>query len=255
MRPSRLLHVVAFIAVAFVALAAGRTDAQTDAPLSAIETAVACAPTTSTDGPPDHALHVIAAQDTVARSLFGTRDLLVIDGGTNAGVQLGQQFFIRRASATGGAYGRPARGIHTVGWLRIVAVNDSTAIASVDHVCGGILRMDYLEPFVTPVVPAGAERDEVSGEPDFSSLGRVLGANESRSTAGAGDFVLIDRGSEQGVTAGTRFAIYRDIGAGGVPLASIGEAVVITVGRTLALTRITRSRDAVQRGDYVAPRR
>ena len=44
------------------------------------------------------ALRVIGAQDTEGRdALDGQRDLLVIGGGTGAGVQLGQQFFVRRA--------------------------------------------------------------------------------------------------------------------------------------------------------------
>ena len=32
-------------------------------------------------------------------------------------------------------------------------------------------------------------------------------------------------------------------------------AVVLSTGKTLALTKITRARDAVLSGDYVAPRR
>jgi hypothetical protein len=40
-----------------------------------------------------------------------------------------------------------------------------------------------------------------------------------------------------------------------MPLASVGEAVVLSTGKTLALTKITRARDAVLSGDYVAPRR
>ena len=67
--------------------------------------------------------------------------------------------------------------------------------------------------------------------------------------------MIIDRGTDQGVTAGARYAIYRDIGSAGMPLASVGEAVVLSAGKTLALTKITRARDAVLSGDYVAPRR
>ena len=67
--------------------------------------------------------------------------------------------------------------------------------------------------------------------------------------------MLIDRGTEQGMTPGTRFAIFRDIGAAGMPLASIGEGIVISAREMIALTRITRTRDAVLSGDYVAMRK
>jgi len=67
--------------------------------------------------------------------------------------------------------------------------------------------------------------------------------------------VLIDLGPDQGVTAGAQYAIYRDIRSAGMPLASVGEAVVLSTGKTLALTKITSAHDAVLSGDYVALRR
>ena len=54
---------------------------------------------------------------------------------------------------------------------------------------------------------------------------------------------------------GARFAISRDVRVGGLPLASVGEGVVISTGSAMALTRITRARDAVFSGDYIALRR
>src|SRR5439155_16690899 len=140
-------------------------------------------------------------------------------------------------------------------WIRIVAVNESTGIALVEHACGGIMADDYLEPFVAPTIPAGADRDDASGEPDFKALGRVLAGNGDRSAAGPGDFMLIDRGTANGVVPGARFAVYRDVNAAGMPLAAIGEIVVISTGPDTALTRITRARDAVLSGDYVARRK
>src|SRR5207247_1064608 len=133
--------------------------------------------------------------------------------------------------------------------------NDTTAIASVEHACGGIIEHDYLVPYVAPVIPPGADRDEPTGEPDFTALGRVLIGDENRQATGAGDFVLIDRGAAQGVAPGTRLALYRDVRTPGMPLANVGEAVVINVGPVISLARITRARDAVLSGDYVAIRK
>lgn len=245
-------------ATASVALGVSPASAQGDlATLSAAEVAVACAPPATADGPPDHALHVIGAQDSVARTVYGNRDLLVVDGGMNAGIQLGQPFFVRRGLRFGMRYGSLARpsSVSTAGWIRIVAVNDTTAIATVEHACGAIFQNDYLDPFVAPSVAAETLRDDTSGEPDFRALGRVLSGIEDRRAAAPGEFVLIDRGSDQGVAPGTRVAVYRDLGVAGLPLMAIGEAVVVSAAKTRALTRITRARDAVQSGDYVAPRK
>jgi hypothetical protein len=243
------------LTAAFVALTAGVAGAQTETPLTPVQIAIGCAPRPSLDNPPGDVLHVIGGQDTVPRHVYGNRELLVVNGGTQAGVQLGQQFFVRRVGRyTVPGYGRGRTAV-TEGWIRIVAVNESTAIATVEHGCGVITAGDFLEPFVVPVAPPDAGRDERLGEPDFTSLARVVIGNEERSSAAPGDFVLVDHGDKEGLTAGARFAIYRDLGVDGMPLASIGDGIVISTGTSVALTRITRARDAVIRGDYIAIRK
>ena len=241
------------LAAIFATCAAGAAFAQPDGALSPLAMAVACAPPPTYDAAPSHALRIIGSQDSAPRSLFGNRDLLVIGGGTAGGVQLGQQFFIRRAITYGAS--RDPHGARTLGWLRVVAVNASTAIAIVDHACGGIVTTDYLAPFVAPVVSADIEKDETPGQPDFSNLGHIVAGNEDRMTVGAGDFTLIDWGEAQGLMPGARFAIYRDIGVNGLPLASVGEGVVVSTSHAMALVRVTRARDAVFGGDYVALRK
>ena len=239
------------LAALFIAFSAAVASAQPgDVPLSPLEIATACAPPPSLDDAPPHALRIIGSQDTTPRALFGDRDLLVINGGTSAGVQLGQQFFIRRTMTFGG--NRVSRGAKTLGWMRVVAVNESTAIALIDHVCGGIVINDYLAPFVVPQIPSAAESNETAGQPDFNALGHIVVGNEDRQTVAGGDFVLIDWGRAPAPAAGARFGIYRDVGVNGVPLASVGEGVVISVGSNMALTRVTRARDAAISGDVVA---
>jgi hypothetical protein len=233
---------------------AGAASAQTESrALTPFETAVACAPPASLSRPENATRRVAGVQDTVPREVYGQNDLLIVDGGTNAGVQLGQEFFVRRPIVAGTASG--PRGILTLGWVRIVAVNDSTAIASVEHFCDAINRLDYLEPFTQPSVAAGLDRDDSSGELDFSSLGRVLSGVENREIAGRGEWLVIDRGTDQGVAPGARFAVYRDLRVDGLPLASVAEGVVISTAKTTSVARITRARDAVTSGDYVVPRK
>jgi hypothetical protein len=247
------------LACALVTLGGAMASAQTDTPLSPMQVAAGCAPSLSSAGEPERALHVLGAQDPSPRGLLGPRDLLILSGGTRAGVQLGQEFFVRREIRFGISGRRtakqPLQGVTTAGWIRVVAVNDSTAVALVLQACGPIFADDYLDAFVAPSVPANAGADDASGEPDFSALGRIIVGREDRTAAGAGDFMLIDRGSDQGVVAGSRFAVYRDLRAPGLPLSSIGEAVVISTGPDRSLMRITRARDAVMKGDYVALRR
>jgi len=249
---------VVVVAAGFVVLGAGMAAAQSASEATPLEVAVACGAPVLAGEKAEHAVHVIGAQDTVARTTFDNRDLLVVDAGTAAGIQLGQEYYVRGPVRLKPLpyMGAPSRqSIRTAGWVRIVAANERTAIAQVVRACGVILQGDYLEPYQPPSVPAGIDRDDASGDPDFASLGHVISGPEDHRTAAPGEFVLIDRGSEQGVTAGARFAVYRNLATTGMPLASIGEVVVVQVGKKESLTRVTRSRDALQSGDYVAPRK
>jgi hypothetical protein len=230
----------------------GRAQSGVDT-LSPLAVAVACAPPPSFDNAPAKALRIVGSQDSTPRALFGDRDLLVVSGGTAAGVQLGQQFFIRRQNMSGGRWAQ--RGAMTLGWLRVVAVNDTSAVGLVDHVCDGIVVDDYLEPFAVPDVAGAFEKNDTPAEPDFGLLGHVVGGSEDRNAVGAGDLVLIDWGQDQGLTPGARFSIYRDVGIAGLPLTSIGEGVVVSTGSAMALTRVTRARDVVYSGDYIALRK
>ena len=83
-----------------------------------------------------------------------------VSGGTSTGVQSGQQFFVRRPFAAPNYANRIRlrHPIHTAGWVRIVATNDGTSIALVEHACGAINSGDYLEPFVMPDAAWTAER-------------------------------------------------------------------------------------------------
>jgi hypothetical protein len=236
-----------------VMVAAGTASAQ-DQALSPFAETVICAPRPSFEGAPPDALRITGAQDPTPRALFGNRDLLVVGGGSGAGVKLGDRFFIRR-TITG--YGvRTPRGATTLGTLRVVAVNDSTSIGVVDHICNGIVAGDHLEPYVEPAVSAvTSEANDAVGEPDFSNLGRIVAGGNDRETVGVGDFALIDWGEAEGLTPGTRFAIFRDVGIKGLPLASVGEGVVISTGHAMALTRVLRAHDVVFSGDYIALRK
>jgi len=238
-----------------VGLSVTPASAQITPIVTPLQAALICGPEVDVKPPPANALTIRGAQDPQPRGLFSQRDLLVIDGGTGAGVQLNQEYFVRRGIRFGMPYGMTPKKASTVAWIRIVAVNETTAIASVQQLCDAILRDDYLEPFVMPQAPADADRDARPGELDFTMLSRVLGGTEGRDNGAAGDLMLMDGGTDQGIAPGARFAIYRDVHVGGIPLASVGEAVVMTTGATNSVVRLTRTRDAVRVGDYLVPRK
>lgn len=220
-----------------------------------VRTAAACAAHALATPVPVDALRLIGAQDSVGRELFGAGDLVVVAGGQARGVQLAQQFFVRRPPLQGRSAGSGLRAVTTAGWVRVVAVNDTTAIAIVEYACDGLLAGDYLDPYVAPVVSPDAERTDTSGEPDFSMPGRVLFGDNERSAGATGDFMVTDVGETRGAAPGMRFALYRNVGVAGLPLAAVGEAVVVFADSQSSVVRLTRTRDAIYTGDLVIPRR
>jgi hypothetical protein len=245
-----------FLAATMLAFVATAAYAQDDGDgLSPLQVSVGCAVPAALEVPRAHDLLIVGGQLPEPRSVFGPRDLLVINGGTHRGLRLGQRFFVRRPVTYGVPSSRQPRAVRTSGWIRVVALDTDISIAAVDVACADIMRGDYLDLFVAPVVPEGADRADASGEPDFASLGHILFGHDESRTGATGDFMLIDRGSGQGVVPGARMAIYRDHRVADVPLAPIGEGMVISTAPATSLIRVTLARDSIETGDLVVPRK
>jgi hypothetical protein len=125
----------------------------------------------------------------------------------------------------------------------------------VEFACDGIRLGDYLEPYVEPVLPANLDRADTAGEPDFATPAHVLFGDNERLSGAMGDFMVIDAGLRGGAEPGARFAIYRDVHVAGVPLAPIGEAIVVHADADTSVVRLTISRDVVRSGDLMIPRK
>lgn len=237
------------VAAAVLSVSALSAQAQ-DLPM-ALSHAVGCAPQVAGVVAPADAPRIVGAQDTSPRTLYGPRDLVIVDVGTAGGVRVGQRFYLRRQILA--RYNVGTQALITSGRLSIVAASDDTAIGQIDVACDGIHAGDYLEPWVAPVIPPGADRTDASGDLDFGSPSRVLFGDYGRESGANGDLMLADLG--QNTAPGARYAVYRDLLVPGVPLAAVGEAVVISVGEHASLLRLTEVRDAVNAGDLLIPRR
>jgi hypothetical protein len=228
---------------------------------------LACAPSLRTGEPPadeSPRLRVVGVQDITHRSLLAAPDVLVISGGSNAGIQAGQRYFVRRIMTTKTNDDLPAT-IHTAGWIQILGVDTMVSTATIVHSCDGILLDDYLEPFVEPTVPAHPLAGSV---PQYGNMGRIVTGIEGLHDAGVGNYVTIDRGSNAGVVVGERYLVFRDkrdhmvettgrsdtfaAAVKQAPLVEIGEVLVVAVRPDDATVRVTVAKTAVLTGDLIA---
>ena len=122
-----------------------------------------------------------------ARTLYGTADLLVVNGGTHAGVQLGQQYFVRRAnprSALDAAGDRLGVQTRAAGF----ASSPSTTrprLRTIEHALRRRLP-GRLSRAVRRAGRAGRRRSRRSaGRARLHVAGRVVAGNENRSAMAA----------------------------------------------------------------------
>jgi hypothetical protein len=261
-----------FVMMAGPVMAQTPADAQLVPPPAWAFNDLACAPALmpvkpdTTNEPP---LRIVSVQDPAIRGLLGPGDTLVINAGSSAGLEAGQRFFVRRVMPAIQTTAEIPRGtIHTSGWIQIVGVDTMVSTASVIHACEAIMFDDYLEPFVAPMIAA---RPLSSSTPQFDNMGHIMTGLEGIQMGGAGGLMTIDRGSNAGVIVGQRYIVFRDkrgelldttglskafiAMARNAPLVQVGEVLVVAVRPDDATVQIVTARDAVIRGDLIAPLR
>jgi hypothetical protein len=232
---------------------AQRAPAHEPTNLSPEVLALACAPAVTFEMPATP-LRVTGGQDSFVRRLYTTSDLVTINAGRQNGIEVGQQYFVRRplpTSARGTASRQSPAVIQTTGWIKVYAVDDAMSLATVTHVCDTIEVGDYLEPLSLPAMPAIAE----GGAAERDNYGRVTLGVDRRRSFGKGDFFVLDRGANEGIAPGAQFVLYRDKKQVENFLYELGEAVAVSVSADSATLQITLARDSVEAGDYVALRK
>ena len=232
---------------------AQRATAPVPTNLSAELRSLACAPGLTHEAPPTP-LRITGSQESVVHRSFAPGDLIVVNAGTDNGIDVGQEYFARR---TVPLEHRPISRdnpttIRTSGWIRIYAVDREMSLATITFVCDSVELNDYLEPFVPSDIPDISTNLQ---EAQRGNYGHILTGSDNRTIFGNRDYFIVDRGSDHGVTVGAQFVVYRDKRQPDTFLFELGEAVAVEVKPDTSTLRATLSRDAFMSGDYVALRK
>jgi hypothetical protein len=193
---------------------------------------------------------------------LGLGDIVYLEGGRADGLSAGELLsavsprdLLKRPNSDT-IYGR----IYAyLGRVRVLSVQEETAIGEIVHLCspmpsGTLLKVFEPEPVplrrLTPMRPVNypTTLEALEDAPMIiSSLDNLI-TGAGLVTLGAGYLVLIDSGYNQDTAPGDIYTIYRR-GREGFPPTIIGELGVLTVFEDTALARILRSRYAVYLGD------
>lgn len=197
---------------------------------------------------------VVRAPHTPEDRFAVSSGLVVITRTPDDGLALGQRYVAQRLRTDPKRFPRPGEGygdIRVAGVVRIYAIDELNALAEIEFACDGIQPGDLLEPFTETVLPTDAT---AMAPPDFSDRAHLIFGVDNREMFGHGDTLSIDRGAQQGVAAGHRYAIYRDKHTG-EPLVYVGDAVVMSVGEHTSKLVVIKSNSSLNSGDIAVPRR
>jgi len=193
------------------------------------------------------------------RQLFTKDDQLSIDGGTETGLEIGQNLVVRRYYQAAAGQRTPMRGEHTAGLLQIVAAGERESTAVVVYACDELRAGDFLAAFN----PGPPRMPDAGGLPAFDEAARILFADAGQMLGVPRRLMVIDSGSEAGIHVGQRLTLFRtgsDRSARGSRKPSqtatrsiVGNAVVVAVRTDSATIRVERVTDAIAFGDWAAP--
>ncbi len=196
--------------------------------------------------------------DTVRYDL-ATGDVVYLDGGAVAGLDPGQLLEIvvpgelvhhpRDQSTVVGRY------YDTRGRVRVLSVQEETAIGEILQSCDAVRVGAHLRPFVPEPVPLGRRTrmrpvNFPVAEEELAEAPVIVWSEDRVVSMGQGHLVYVDRGSEQDVLPGDVFTIYRR-NQKGLPPVVLGELAVLSVEEHTALGRILESRYSVYVGDLL----
>jgi len=205
----------------------------------------------------DESLFLVGSEEGFDKNAYGDRDLVYLNKGSNAGVKAGDLYTLHHVAypvkhpRSGKKLGTK---IETTGWVKVILVQENTACAVIEQACFDVHAGDYLKPFEkvnVPMVTRRAPEDCCSTENDKTSR-HVVDLQDDVSIGGTGSFLTIDAGTEDGVSPGAVFSVYRVMyPAVPTPRNVVGEATVVAVRERTATAKITYARKEIMVGDQV----
>lgn len=192
---------------------------------------------------------------------LSTGDVVYLDGGRARGLSPGLLFTAVAGERviphplSGEPIGRYYR---YMGRLRVLSVQEDSAIAEIVQACDSILVGADLKPFEPEPVPLGratAMRPvnfPVSAG-DLHDDPVIVYAKDDILSLGEDHVVHINVGAEQDVTPGDIYSIYRE-NRPGLPPVIIGELAVLSVHPRFSVAKIIESRYTVHLGDRLEPK-
>ncbi len=198
---------------------------------------------------------------TTVKFGLATGDIIYVDGGRARGMSPGTLFTVvvpEQPVVHPVLRQVVGRFYHYLGRIRILSVQETTAIAEIVQTCDPVVVGAFLAPFQPEPVPLG--RSTAMRPVNFPAAAEklvnaptIVYARDDVLSLGADHVVHVDLG-EQDVTPGDLYTIYRENSRPGLPPVVLGELAVLSVHRHFSVAKILESRYPIRLGDRLDPK-
>jgi hypothetical protein len=187
-------------------------------------------------------------------------DIIYVDGGRERGLLPGKMFsaVVPERPVVHPVLGQVVgRYYRFVGRVRVLSVQDSTAIAEIVQSCDPLSTGALLFPFEPEPVPLGRSTplrpvNFPAAAEKLAHAPSIIYSRDDILALGADAVVHIDLG-EQDTTPGDIFTIYRE-NRPGMPPIVMGELAVLSVHKRFSVAKIIESRYPIKLGDRLDPK-
>jgi hypothetical protein len=199
------------------------------------------------------AARIEAADSADGMTLIGENALVWARGAAGASVRPGQVFVVveRNAPAPGSNRGGPGPIAFRQGRLRVIRTEGERFLGRIEKSCGAIQAGAVLMPFEdkAPILGKDAGYDTVFQAGEVPT-GRLVFFRDEVMQAGAGDWVLIDIGSDKGLRVGQQLTVYGKP-EGKLPARAVANTVIVDAGPAWATVKVLSARDVLHLGDLI----
>ncbi len=189
---------------------------------------------------------------------LSTGDIVYLSGGSEGGMSAGQIFTVVEPGhevihpVSGHLFGRFYR---YLGRVRVLSVQEKTAIAEIVHSCDPVTVGARLSAFQAEPVPLGRRTamrpiNYPTEAAKLADAPAIVYSKDDIVSLGEDHVVYIDRGADADVTPGDIYTIYR-MNRPGLPPVVLGELAILSVHPKSSVARIVRSRYEIFVGDRI----
>jgi hypothetical protein len=200
---------------------------------------------------------IVSAEYEDSRAMFGVGDVVYSDVGSRHGLMPGQEFWVIRPGhevlKNGSETDALGRHYLTPGRVRVVCVQEETAILEFTESCEPAFIGDLLlpfEPIPIPLVRASAPLTQCD-PPSGKTTGHIVEVKDRATPVGTDSVVFLDLGEDHGLYPGDFLTVFRPRNDMGTIRTLLGEVAVLwTKGRT-CVAKVTSMIDYMGVGDLV----